>query len=113
MRTDRYLEEKIKKEELNDKVTAILVAAALAITPAAVVYKVEEDKMETMRSYYEALIQESNQKAYYEGFLDGLFGIDNKYYKYTDSKDEGLVNDDIIVKNTEKKLVYTKNNIKY
>ena len=113
MRMDRYLEEKKKKEELNDKLTAIIVAATLAITPAAVVYKIEEDKIETMRSYYEALIQESNQKSYYEGFLDGLFGIDNKFYQYTDPKGEGLINDDIIIKDTGKKLVYNKNNIKY
>ena len=109
MRMDKYHEEERRRDELKDKITAIVVAAALAITPAAVVYKVEQDKMETMQSYYEALIQESTQKAYYEGFLDALFGLNNEYYMYNDPKDEGIVNNDI----SSKKLTYTKKNIKY
>lgn len=91
MRSDKYYEEDRKKQELKDRITVILVAGAIAITSSAIVYKIEENKLETMINYYETLIQETNEKSYLEGFLDGVFGVQNKYYTYSNTNPKVLI----------------------
>lgn len=109
MRSDKYIEEDLRKEKLKDRLTAGFVAAALMIVPASIVYKMEEAKVETIAMFYETLLEESNQASYYQGYFDGLFGIENRYFEYTDSKGEGLVS--MIKEEPVKKLVLTKKNI--
>ncbi len=109
MRSDKYIEEDLKKEKLKDKITITFIAAALMVVPAGIVYKLEETKMETLAMYYESLLQESNQASYLQGYFDGLFGMENRYFEYTDSKGEGLVS--MIKEEPMKKLVLTKKDI--
>ena len=110
MRSDKYIKEEKRKEEIKNRITATLLAFSLAVVSAGVVYKVEEDKMDTMRSYYEVLLEETNKTSYLQGFLDGLFGVTNNFFDYTDPKGEGLINtnDQIQIIEPEKALVLTK-----
>jgi len=90
MRSDRYIEEDKRKEELKDKITATILGVSMVVVPAVAVYEFEEYKINTMSAYYETLLEETNKESYLEGFIDGMLGIDDKFYIYTDSKEEGL-----------------------
>lgn len=68
--------------ETKEKVTATFLAVALAVTPAALIHKIEQDKIETLQEYYEILLQEERDKAYLEGYIDGLYGPEDDYFEY-------------------------------
>ena len=103
--TDDYYE-RLRKEEIKDKITTAIVITALAVTPAAIVYKIEEDKIDTISSYYESMLIESNQASYLQGFFDGLFGVDNRYYIQTDEINNSIIETkDLIIKLPRKKHV--------
>ena len=122
MRIDENYEERRKeelREEFKTKVTATLVAAALAVTPAAIVYKIEQDKMETMMEYYEILLEETNQNSYLQGYLDALFGTqDNNILPIDDQIGNEIIETKELIleipkEMTVKKLAYVKKNTKY
>ncbi len=102
------------EQELRDKIKVTLLVAALAVTPAAIVHKIDQDKMEIMSSYYETILEEEKEKSYMEGFLDGLFGKEDNFLTPVENIIE---TEDLVIKIPEeeqgKKLVYTKKNIKY
>ncbi|MBQ3297536.1 MAG: hypothetical protein IJG97_01885 [Bacilli bacterium] len=103
-----------KNEELKEKIRVTLLIAALTVTPAAIVHKIENDKLEIMSSYYETVLEEEREKAYMEGYLDGLFGKEDNFFTPVEKTIEAK---DLVIKIPEeeqgKKLVYTKKNIKY
>ena len=39
----------------------------------------------------EAMLMESNQASYLQGFFDGLFGVDNRYYIQTDEINNNII----------------------
>lgn len=104
-----------KEQDLKDKITTTLLVTAIAVTPAAIVHKFDQAKIDTMVNYYETIIEEEKEKSYMQGFLDGLLGIEDNFY--TPVEDILVNTNDLIVKLPEqeqtKKLVYTKRNIKY
>ena len=108
MRSDRYIEEDKRKEDLKDKITATVLGAAMIVIPAVAVYEFEEYKINTMRTYYETLLEETNKESYLQGFIDGMLGIDDNFYIYTDSKGEGMIETITSEIEPEKKLVLTK-----
>ena len=91
MRVTEDYEERLRREEIKDKITSTLVVAALVVTPAAIVYKIEEDKMESLSLYYESMLMESNQASYLQGFFDGLFGMENRYFIPTDEINNNII----------------------
>ena len=69
---DNFKEEPKEKLTLGERVLATTIGVALVAAPV-IVYKVEETKIEMMQSTYEVILEESNKRAYMEGFVDGLF----------------------------------------
>lgn len=107
-----------KEQELKDKITTTILVTAIAVTPAVIVHKVDQAKIDAMMNYYETIIEEEKEKSYMQGFLDGLFGVEDNFYTPVDTIKDGLIEtNDLVIKIPEeesaKKLVYTKKNIKY
>ena len=108
-----------KTEEIKDRITATLLAVTLAVAPAAVVYKVEHDKLVTMSEFYQTLIEEEKQKSYLEGYMDGLFGIEDNFFTPVEKKiDDCIIEKLNLIKEipeqeSVKKLAYVKKNTKY
>lgn len=107
-----------KEQELKDKITTTLLVTAIAVTPAAIVHKVDQAQIDAMMNYYETIIEEEREKAYLEGFLDGVFGIENDFYTQVEEVDNSIIESkDLVIKLPEKeknkRLVYSKNNIKF
>lgn len=106
-----------KKEELKDKIKVTVLAVAVATVPAATVYKIEQDKMDTMQMYYETLLEEEKENSYMKGFLDGLFGVEDNFFTPVDADiNERLIETGYLViemPEKEKTLVYVKKDIKY
>lgn len=104
-----------KREEIKNKITVTVLATTLAVAPAAIVHKFDQLKIDAMINYYETMIEEEKEKSYMQGFLDGLFGVEDNFY--TPVEEILLDTNDLIVKIPEqeqaKKLVYAKKNIKY
>ena len=111
MRSDRYIEEDKRKEEFKDRITATVLGVAMIVIPSVAIYEFEEYRINTMRAYYETLLEETNKESYLQGFIDGMLGIDDKFYIYTDSKEEGLFRPIPSENEIEKKLVLTKKSI--
>ena len=101
---DNFKEE--PKKELRKKVVATLIGTALVVGPPIVVHKIDQNKMEMMQSTYEILLEESTKNAYLEGFIDGLLGVDDKFYIYTNNNSDLVINESEI--DTQKKLIFTK-----
>ncbi len=91
MRVTEDYYERLRREEIKDKITTAVVITAIAVVPAAIVYKIEEDKMDTLCSYYESMLMESNQASYLQGFFDGLFGGENRYFTPTNGIDNNII----------------------
>ena len=101
-----------KAEELKDRITSTLLAFALVVVPAGVVYKVEENRIETMQEYYQILLENETEKAYLQGYVDGIFGIQDNFVTPVNSKiDECLIEGIELINKMpepEKKLTYVK-----
>ena len=107
-----------KEQELRDKIKTTILITAIAVTPAAIIHKIDQIKIDAMMTYYETVIEEEKEKSYMQGFLDGLFGPEENYLIPVDEvKDNIIETNDLVIELPEKepvkKLVYTKNNIKY
>lgn len=107
-----------KEQELKDKITATLLVTAIAVTPAAIVHKVDQAQIDTMMNYYETIIEEEREKAYLQGFLDGIFGVEDNYYTPVEDENNNIIESkDLIIKLPEKeegkKLVYSMKNVKF
>lgn len=107
-----------KEQELRDKIKTTILITAIAVTPAAIIHKIDQIKIDAMMTYYETVIEEEREKAYMQGFLDGLLGPEDNFFTPVDEVEDSVIETkDLIIKLPEKepvkKLVYAKNNIKY
>ena len=108
---DNFKEEPKEELTLGEKIVATLLGTALLVGPPALVHKIDQDKMAMMQSTYEALLEESNQKAYLEGFIDGFTGEKDNFFIYTNPEDK-YNNSDLVIEtpeiDLEKKLFLVK-----
>ena len=101
-----------KEQELRDKIKTTILITAIAVTPAAIIHKIDQIKIDAMMAYYETVIEEEKEKSYMQGFLDGLFGPEENYLVPVDEVKDNIIETNTTADNTNATHRYVKINKK-